>query len=777
MKRVILEADSWGISANAASALSVDQISGARSKIRHYLLQPDVAEELTIPVKPAYRQRFADFIGFDGVEWREVRPYSEFKLRFGQPAPCWMSESQLVELGLFQLEPQPLPELNDEASAAKALLSLLVPQLSDDSLSWSEWITALALTEPQRLLIWQLPPLRQCLIKQLQRWLDEAAATTLLQHLVRAKSVIAQLNYLSQQSYLEKLRSFLLHHGMSYPLPGSREDLTLLQQLPALPLSQAEAGDLVKPWLAVMQQTLNQIEQQQLAAEVLAELVCFDWPELLKLLRSLLEPLTIARFATRALAAALQQLQSAETMALAEEIELSLADYPPLPPQADTRIATDWAAGYLSYAAKRLAYDIEPDAAVGESFARWVLNQQPRISRSQLHWQRLSERIKHHLQNRDNRVIVLMVDALSALQSEQVEQQFKRHIQREELTLQQQLLIAPYPTLTEVGKNALLSGEEADRLESEMEQWLWRIYGATLDSCDEIVVIKNWQAAQQITFPLACRLVICLENRIDERLHDAVRYSHFLSELEPVLANLLHDVNRWCEISDRAGKQPVILLSADHGHTAISQLEPLSGKVKEQMGALRERTATLTKPLLLLEEGFKQLQLGKKHYLLPLKRVRFAGKGPLVHGGLSPEELLIPLFELSAEWVAPQPLPPLQLQPKRYRARSVAEQQWLVQLVIQLHETVERVKIRAHPPFSGQVQAGPYRFNQIDEALNLDLLVVANQAQRGVISLPLTLETERPNHEVMVLEESVEVEFFASMVERDESNQLFEGMF
>ncbi len=771
MNRVVLQSDPYGLAPPNTQRVAVSQIRAARRQIRAVLLAETVAEPLLLGVKPEYRSRFADYIGFDGVVWEELLPRTEFNRRYHQPAPLWLNQSQIIDLKLLHSShlTAPTDPAQDENAEAETILAMLEADLVAAT-TWPKWCEALLRLEQRLQIAVAIEPIQQALQRQMQRFMTANTAERLLRRWAEVPAPTQLLTHLAQQIGLEQLRTFTEQYTIDYLLPGRSEEPTFLADLPPLLLEEGEAGGLLTAWLSVLDKSVEAVEAQRIEPATLAELVAYPWPSLLERIRQLLDE-TIIHYATTPLAQALERLESMAAQELAHEVRSRLVAYPPLEAAADTQTARDWAEGYLEYARQRLERDREPDEAVGRSFSHWVVEQQTRISRSEMDWRSCSKRILHHLKDPTTRVFVCMVDALSAIQSDAVCQQLKKDALHEGLELKQQLLIAPYPTLTEIGKNAVLSGLESHQLKGTMVEWLWQIYGSQLNHPSDLLVLKSWEMRHQ-TIPEGVRLVVYLENRIDDRLHGATRYSQFTEELGVVMQQLARELKSWMRKSEIAGKRPVVLITADHGQTFIRAVEPLKPLIQESHHRSSERSISLYDRVNQPPEGFNLVESGGHYYLLPLRRVRLTEGTPLVHGGLTPEELLIPFIEISPPESAGKQ-PPLRV--IQSRVVPIGRRRWSLQLTLQLQERLEQLRLRARPPFTGEV--GPLGSLSAVGESNIILPLAAEVDQIGRVLLEIELSATRQNRQPFQSIERVAVQFLAPKLEYTDQSQSFEGMF
>jgi hypothetical protein len=123
---------------------------------------------------------------------------------------------------------------------------------------------------------------------------------------------------------------------------------------------------------------------------------------------------------------------SPEAIALTKK--LTQVSYPLLEKSASIEDVLNWSEGYFDYCRHAFSYKQILDEAINGSFTDWLLNQSTRIARSNVDWRQCSQHIHEFLQE-NYLVIVIMVDALSALNQDVVLAELQPLIEQEHLTL------------------------------------------------------------------------------------------------------------------------------------------------------------------------------------------------------------------------------------------------------------------------------------------------------------------------------------------------------
>ena len=212
-------------------------------------------------------------------------------------------------------------------------------------------------------------------------------------------------------------------------------------------------------------------------------------------------------------------------------------------------------------------------------------------------------------------------------------------------------VFAPVPSVTSVCKAAILTGALPDQCGGDLLVALGKAYRL---SGAELQLSASWQDAERLRLAPATRLVVYRENRIDDQLHHTGSYRVLVEDSSRVFLRLAQLVARW--VTDfRCLHQalPLVLLTADHGFTygpppseetqSHRPLTPTRRCIEIEgtpsAGELSDGSLTF------LDQARFHLS---RSYLAA--RGRYFGTGTasgwaLSHGGLLPEEVIIPVVE------------------------------------------------------------------------------------------------------------------------------------
>jgi PglZ domain len=310
-----------------------------------------------------------------------------------------------------------------------------------------------------------------------------------------------------------------------------------------------------------------------------------------------------------------------------------------------------WVVAYARYV-RRCFFRRELPAAEADpaaSFGRWLKDHE---TVSFVHLERGYGMVAHRVQRAlkaGRAVIVVSVDALAA----HIVNDAVAHLNdqlRAEPTWRSHVF-APVPTVTAVCKAAVLTGALPDACGGDLIAALSKAY--RLNS-SELQVSASWQDAERLRITPMTRLVVYRENRVDDQLHSTVSYRVLLEDCTRVFVRLSQLVARWlADFRCLNRVSPLVLLTADHGFT----YGPPPGK--ETKGHRHLNPAHRCIEI----EGSPQADelsdssltlIDKDRFHLPRSylaaRGRYFGSGTasgwaLSHGGLLPEEVIIPVIE------------------------------------------------------------------------------------------------------------------------------------
>jgi len=263
-------------------------------------------------------------------------------------------------------------------------------------------------------------------------------------------------------------------------------------------------------------------------------------------------------------------------------------------------------------------------------------------------------------------------------------------------------------------------------------------------------------------------LLIFFENRIDERLHDCVDFEKHRKDVSLVLRQLMESIERWSKDAAYLHRDVVFLITADHGMTVAQ-----SKYQGEQLGEAKERVFIVPSECSREPDGFALINTGRnKSYLVPKARVGLTDDALLTHGGLTPEEVLIPFVTLSSKQ-AEMGSTPLRVNMLSDKCQRINDKAWQIEAELVADVFVENINLKFKAPLIGEVSTTAMSKG---ESRRLFLNFSSNNEQVGMIELAVELSYDREGaHEVnskvfpCLLPEP--------LISKDSATQGFEGMF
>lgn len=742
--------DAFHVEASDAS------VNGTHQRITQHLREqsPTVCR-VRLSTEALY-QRFKYLEGMKGVlSTQQLIPRLLLAEKLNSTVPDWLTNELCVALDL--LKPQAFTEF---ACFEKTLLSVCADNLISGQ-DFDAFISALNEQRPVFLLLLTIDSFKKCLIDHLIFDLNIAreSAALFISELMRHKSSQDFLTALAYQQHLFQLRSIINRYALSIPLPAQTLPKPLFD-LPLLPLTEIGGRALIEKFLLVLNSITRKILANEIPPDTLAELFMVDWPVLWAELNNLIElsPCLISD----ALAQQVATFSSHEATALAKK--LTRVSYPLLEQSASVEAVLAWSEGYFDYCRHAFSYKQTLDEAINGSFTDWLLDQSTRIARSNGDWRQCSQRIHEFLQA-DYLVIVVMVDALSALNQGQVLAALQPLIEQEHLTLHSDVLFAPLPTLTEVGKMAVLTGKPASQLPNDQETALRQTYQHFLPEPQALKIVRSWKESSE-HLETSTNLLVFFENELDKRLHDCISFEKHCADLKPISNQIKTSIQRWTKDATCLGRDIAIFITADHGMT-VTQEQYTGG----QLGDIKERVFKLNSAVDLPEEFVKIAD-----YAVPKQRLRLTSNALLTHGGLTPEEVLIPFITLMSK--PPKPCKtPLEVDFSVQNCIKLGHKQWQIELKLIAGVTVDSIKLSLAAPFCGK---GTIDSLRAGSKQNLILNFSSEQDQEGLTEMTLLLSYNSAGAGIKSHEENqklLSVQFPASLLEKDSDTQNFEDMF
>lgn len=262
--------------------------------------------------------------------------------------------------------------------------------------------------------------------------------------------------------------------------------------------------------------------------------------------------------------------------------------------------------------------------------------------------------------NTDRTVILVMVDALPIHQIGDMIGYLSDSLGEQPTT--SSCMFVPVPTVTEVCKEAILTGKFPSECRGDLNSQLQKRFGL---SEDEIRVSANWQDAERFQTNADTRLVVYRDNRLDDQLHRLMSYSAMLEDSKGVFLQVSRLMKRWADdVRCITAKPPLIIVTADHGFTFGPSPGCETVGNRKLDGA--HRCVVLDGPISDADAKDESITLIDKD-VFRLKSSYLAAKGryfgrgtmsgwSMSHGGLLPEEVIVPFVQwFGNEEVSPWP--------------------------------------------------------------------------------------------------------------------------
>ncbi len=307
---------------------------------------------------------------------------------------------------------------------------------------------------------------------------------------------------------------------------------------------------------------------------------------------------------------------------------------------------TDYAAHLRQCFVRRELPDVDDQGTV---FGRWLKECYGLCdTHPERGYGRLARQVRESLQ-RGRSVVVVLIDALASHLAKEAVGYLKDYL-KEEPTWSSYLLAA-VPTITEVCKEAVLTGRRPDQCSGGLVSLLCKAYDL---SEDQIQVAASWQDGERLQVKPGTRLVIHRDNQLDDQVHRSISYQVLLDESTGIFRRLAELVARWVgDFTCLNQSPPVVLLTADHGFTYGPGLGSET-RGKQRLDGRHRCVELAGKPAAADLEDDSIVYLDKARLSLSKSYLAAVGRHfgcdtvsgwVMSHGGLLPEEVIIPAVE------------------------------------------------------------------------------------------------------------------------------------
>ena len=337
---------------------------------------------------------------------------------------------------------------------------------------------------------------------------------------------------------------------------------------------------------------------------------------------------------------------------------------------------------------------------------------------------------------------------------------------------------SPVPTITEVCKEAILGGVLPEECSGKLQQTILRRYELT---DEQLQLASHWQDAERVRVTKKVRLLVYRDNRLDENLSTFTSYRALRESFSPTISSIAKLVRQWSEeFKHWNAVTPLILLTGDHGFTFGPKIDITSGRANGSHRCVAlgnsspEDSELRDDSLTFLDRETFHLRGG---YLVARGRVRGTGTmsgWALSHGGLLPEEVIVPVIEWYGDKQA-SPFPDITVPDGALRDRG----QWMFTLHLRNNSPIQSNggRIRVTIVGEGTGPANQYPVLKPGSSATIPVEVPGEDLPTThEIIIEVTL-SPRGNSPVDDLVRHVSVTRAIQFVERTKDQAAFEDMF
>lgn len=760
---VLFVLDTFGIDSEQAISAenNLQAIAQLRQTINQHLKNGD---ENLLRVRfrsKALYERFTDFEGLEHVlPTQRLLPRSVYRNRVNEVLPDWLNNELIVQLNLLN---------NQESENSEYPLIDLVIRACGNELLSQDFIAFIETLKNQPEAFWQLLSVSDVKQRFIEHFLfafdfSDDLAVLFLDRISKSRPVDLFLMLLAYEQYQDLLRKKFAQFQINMALPPKSLP-TLLLSVPLLELKEQNAKELPFKCINALEELARYVEKGKAEASDVASLIVAPWPTLLNKLAELSQ--RNSQLISSQLIAQLESFHDEQANQLAETFkrQMNLIRFSPLSDDATTDEVLRWSEGYFELIRQQFSTNQTVNETLNLSFTKWLTNQSARIARSDSDWRQFSKRVESFLQQ-GYLVVVCIVDALSALNQDLL---LESAAQVEHLDLRSEILFAPLPTLTEIGKMAIVTGKPTSQLPNDQEAAIRQRYQAYLPEKDSLKVIKSWKSvAEHKHIDENTNLVVFFENRIDERLHDCVDFTKHRKDVSPILKQTMTSIDNWKKDAGYMNRDVVFFITADHGMT-VTQSDyqgAALGEVKERVFKTKNSVVNDAEDFVFLPQG------PDSGYMVPKGRVRLNDNALLTHGGLTPEEVLVPFVTLSSR--QPEVIKtPVELNLLNDKCQRIADKSWQLSVELSASVMVRNISLKLESPLIGEESVAEIGAGASQKLL---LSFSGSSDQSGLTYITIHLSYDRDGaHEFNTKQFSCL--FPESLIEKDMATQGFEDMF
>lgn len=579
--------------------------------------------------------------------------------------PNWLTDESIGELQLLKYRaPESLFEQNWEATIA----SWLVPDI-EKAATLEQWLRIVSSAEERFAGLYGAGPVSgwiQNQFLQLAIASDELEtkdfAIPLQAELIRSASPVEFARQWVRNNAILPLINPAMNNPLRIAAAGSQaitvRDRQLACKLPlTFPLPNPIQDDVGQLFCHALRKTrLNEKFRLSEAVRALNAL----WPGVAEELLTWLE--VYPKGLDRSAAEHLCELPGYESNKLIRKLVDWFRPPDPVPPWPGLKDGLEaWVHSYSQYIRSCfLRRDLKEDDDPAVGFGRWLKDHATvSFEHHRFSYFRVAQAVQQALAA-ERTVFLVMIDALPIHQSDDLIGFMSDNL-GEQPTASSYVFV-PIPTVTEVCKEAILTGQLPSDCRGELKLQLQKRFNL---SEDEIHVSANWKDSERFQTNSEIRLIVHRDNRLDDQLHKLENYGAMVEDSKAVFLQLSRLLKRWCDdVRCMTHKPPLVLVTGDHGFTfgPTPEGETMGHRVLDgshrcvavdgPLSASDAKDDSIT----IIDKDIYRL---KNSYLAA--RGRCFGRGTISgwtmsHGGLLPEEVIVPFIEwFGNEAVTPWP--------------------------------------------------------------------------------------------------------------------------
>ena len=685
------------------------RVSGLAEEIKAFHDIGDLLRQAYDPATRKPRAYILDRISWEhfrsvrsarGIHLTEYTPRNQVKLALGAELPDWLTDDAIVTWSLLK---RPGPVTLVKGDWAATLSEWLFPGITE-AVTLQTWLVATArskdVSEPvtiPQVVDWLYERFRQ--LAALAIPMSEVVADLSEQLREKAEPVNFAKGLIRRSALLPLIRPSI---DRALSVPGlaseSAQDIARAKYIPLpFPLPEPMHSDICRQMCKAVRTA--QLERPETFEQVALTLNAF-WDGVSDELDRWLQvnPRGMSEEAARHLS----NLPGFST----DETAKRLVDLFSPPPNVARWTELDdsfdqWVSAYASYIERMFYRRTLPlqgeDPA--EPFAKWVkANPTVFFNHPEKGYFCVAGLVQRALQA-GRPVILVLVDALAIHVAGTALAAFTAELGNQPTSLRYSF--SPVPTITEVCKEAILGGMLPEECSGNLSQTILCRYELTKE---QLQLAAHWQDAERVRVTKAVRLLVYRDNRLDENLSTFTSYRALRESFTPTITSIAKLVGQWVdEFRHWHDFSPLVLLTGDHGFTFGPKTDVTSGRTNGShrcvaLGEGRPEDSELRDDsLTFLDRETFHLRGG---YLVARGRVSGTGTmsgWALSHGGLLPEEVIVPVIEWFGDQQA-APFPDISVMGGALRDRG----QWVFTLHLRNNNPVQTYGGRIRVTVAGE---------------------------------------------------------------------------